>query len=182
MRPDVPEEKGEELFFLIAKVETLFVPEELHELPGRREPSRSISVRGSTAQPHCLHESIMMVARERDQGGVALHSTTLATASSRPYSGELHSWSTRRRPRPPPSHQSKRNKAARPIGGRQLADYDVNGIRADVAQRAVTRVPPMSPSVGNATETSFRCASTRPRTPFRAAGAVKVDSDRVTVK
>ena len=69
--------KREELFFLIPKVETLFVPEELHELPGRREPSRSISVRGSTAQPHCLHESIVMVARERDQGGVTLHPTTL---------------------------------------------------------------------------------------------------------
>jgi hypothetical protein len=77
LRLDVPEEKREELFFLIPKVETLFVPEELHELPGRREPSRSISVRGSTAQPHGLHESIVMVARERDQGGVTLHSTTL---------------------------------------------------------------------------------------------------------
>jgi hypothetical protein len=71
----VPEEKREELFFLIPKVDTLFLPEELDEFPGRREPSRSISVRGSTAQPHCLHESIVMVARERDQGGVALHST-----------------------------------------------------------------------------------------------------------
>jgi hypothetical protein len=60
--PDVPEEKREELFFLIAKVETLFVPEELHEISGRREPGRSISPRGSTAQPHCLHESIVMVA------------------------------------------------------------------------------------------------------------------------
>jgi hypothetical protein len=58
-------------------VDTLFVPEELLEFPGRREPSRSISFRGSTAQPHCLHESVVMVARERDQGGVALHSTTL---------------------------------------------------------------------------------------------------------
>jgi len=77
LRRDVPEEKREELFFLIAKVDTLFVPEELHEFPGRREPSRSISARGSTAQPHCLHESIVMVARKRDQGGVALHSTTL---------------------------------------------------------------------------------------------------------
>jgi hypothetical protein len=75
LRLDVPEEKREELFFLIPKVDTLFVPEELHEFPGRREPSRSISVRGSTAQPHCLHESIVMVARERDQGGVALHCT-----------------------------------------------------------------------------------------------------------
>ena len=77
LRRDVPEEKREELFFLIAKVDTLFVPEELPEVPGRRKPSRSISVRGSTAQPHCLHESVVMVARERDQGGVALHSTTL---------------------------------------------------------------------------------------------------------
>ena len=49
LRRDVPEEKREELFFLIAKVDTLFVPEELPEFPGRREPSRSISVRGSTA-------------------------------------------------------------------------------------------------------------------------------------
>jgi hypothetical protein len=77
LRGDVPEEKREELFFLIPQVDTLFVPEELHEFPGRREPSRSIAVRGSTAQPHCLHESTVMVARERDQGGVALHSTTL---------------------------------------------------------------------------------------------------------
>jgi hypothetical protein len=74
LRPDVSEEKGEELFFLIPKVDTLFVPEELHEFPGRRQPSRSASVGGSTAQPHCLHESIVMVARERNQGGVALHS------------------------------------------------------------------------------------------------------------
>jgi hypothetical protein len=77
LRRDVPEEKREELIFLIPKVDTLFVPEELHEFPGHRKPSRSISVRGSTAQPQCLHKSIVMVARERDQGGVALHSTTL---------------------------------------------------------------------------------------------------------
>jgi hypothetical protein len=75
LRLDVPDEKREELFFLIPKVDTFFVPEELHEFSGRREPSRSISVRGSSAQPHCLHESIVMVARERDQGGVALHCT-----------------------------------------------------------------------------------------------------------
>jgi hypothetical protein len=77
LRLHVPEEKREELFLLIPKVDTLFVPEELHEFPGGREPSRSISVRGSTAQPDCLHQSIVMVARKRDQGGVALHSTTL---------------------------------------------------------------------------------------------------------
>jgi hypothetical protein len=77
LRLHVPEQKREELFFLIAKVDTLFVPEELHEFPGGYEPSRSISVRGSTTQPHCLHESIVMVARERDQGGVTLHPTTL---------------------------------------------------------------------------------------------------------
>jgi hypothetical protein len=75
LRLDVPEQKREELFFLIPKVDTLFVPEELHEFSGRRQPSRSVSVRGSTAQPHCLHESIVMVAREPDQSGVALHST-----------------------------------------------------------------------------------------------------------
>jgi hypothetical protein len=56
-------------------VDTLFAPEELPEFPGRRKPSRSISARGSTAQAHCLHESSVMVARERDQGGVALHCT-----------------------------------------------------------------------------------------------------------
>src|SRR2546430_17338140 len=90
LRLHVPEQKREELFFLIPKVDTLFVPEELHEFPGRCEPSRSISVRGSTAQPQCLPESIVMVARERDQGGVGLHSTTLirtrrtATRLSRP--------------------------------------------------------------------------------------------------
>ena len=49
LRPDVPEQKREELFLLIPKVDTLVVPEELHEFPGRREPGRSISVRGSTA-------------------------------------------------------------------------------------------------------------------------------------
>jgi hypothetical protein len=75
LRLDVPEEKREEFFFLIAKVETLFVPEKLHEFPGRREPNRSISVRGSAAQPHGLHEPVVMVARERDQARVALHST-----------------------------------------------------------------------------------------------------------
>jgi hypothetical protein len=67
--------KAGELVFLIPKVDTLFVPEELHECPGRRQPSRRISARGSTAQPYCLHESVVMVARERDQGGVALRST-----------------------------------------------------------------------------------------------------------
>jgi hypothetical protein len=81
LRRDVPEQKREELFFLIPKVDTLFVPEELHEFAGRCEPSRSISVRGSTAQPRCLNESIVMIARERDQGGVALHSATLARAA-----------------------------------------------------------------------------------------------------
>ena len=69
LRLDVPEEKREELFFLIPKVDTLFVPEELPELPGRRKPSRSVPGRGSTAQPRRLHESLVMVARERDQGG-----------------------------------------------------------------------------------------------------------------
>jgi hypothetical protein len=79
LRPDVPEEKREEPFFLIPQVGTLFLPEERHEFRGRCEPSRSIAVRGSMAQPHCLHESIVMVARERNQGGVALHPTTLIT-------------------------------------------------------------------------------------------------------
>src|SRR6266581_3389337 len=59
LRLHVSEQKREELFFLIAKMDTLFVPEELHEFPGGREPSRSISVRGSTAQPHCLHEPVV---------------------------------------------------------------------------------------------------------------------------
>jgi hypothetical protein len=77
LRPDVPEEQREQLFFLLAQVDTLFVPEELDEVAGRREPSRSISGRGSTAQPQRLHESSVVVARERNQGGVALHSTTL---------------------------------------------------------------------------------------------------------
>jgi hypothetical protein len=77
LRRDVPEENRKELLFLIPKMDTLLVPEELHEFPGRHEPSRSISVRGGTAQPHCLHKSLVMVARERDQGGVALHSPTL---------------------------------------------------------------------------------------------------------
>src|SRR2546426_1991888 len=63
LRRDVPEEKREELFFLIPKVDTLLVPEELDEFPGRRKPSRSIAVRGSTPQPHRLHESIVMAAR-----------------------------------------------------------------------------------------------------------------------
>ena len=49
LRVDVPAEKREELFFLILKVDTLFGPEELHEFPGRCEPSRSIFVGGSTA-------------------------------------------------------------------------------------------------------------------------------------
>ena len=83
----------EEHFFLIPKVDTLFVREELPEFPGRRKPSRSISVRGSMAQPHCLHESIVMVARERDQGGVALHSTTPGCSVGRAALGKL----TRRR-------------------------------------------------------------------------------------
>ena len=69
LRLDVPEQKREELFFLIAKVDTLFVPEELPEFPGRREPSRSISVRGRTAQPHCLHEPIVMVAKSGTRAG-----------------------------------------------------------------------------------------------------------------
>ena len=97
LRLDVPEQKREELFFLIPKVDTLVVPEELHEPPGRREPSRSISVRGSTAQPHCLHESIVMVARERDQGGVALHSTTLGYGVVPAVLGELTRWPCRGR-------------------------------------------------------------------------------------
>jgi hypothetical protein len=70
-------------------VDTLFVPEERHEFPRRHEPRRSISVRGSTAQPQCLHESIVMVARERDQGGMALHSTTLGCSVGRALLGEL---------------------------------------------------------------------------------------------
>ena len=90
LRRDVPEEKREELFFLIPKVDTLFVPEELPEFAGRRKPSRSISVRGSTAQPHCLHESTVMVARERSQGGVAPHSMTLGCSVVRAMLGELH--------------------------------------------------------------------------------------------
>ena len=93
LRGDVLEEKREELFFLIAKVDTLFVPEELPEVTGRRKPSRSISIRGSTPQTHCLHESSMMVVREGDQGGVALHSMTLSCSVVRAVLGEL----TRRR-------------------------------------------------------------------------------------
>jgi hypothetical protein len=85
----VPEEKREELFFLIPKVDTLFVPEELNEFPGRHEPSRSISIRGSPAQPQSLHQSIVMVARERDQAGVALHPTTLGCSVVQAVLGEF---------------------------------------------------------------------------------------------
>ena len=88
LRLDVPEQKREELFFLIAKVDTLFVPEEHREFPRRHEPSRSISIRGSTAQPQCMHQSIVMVARERDQGGVALHSTTLGCSAGQILGGD----------------------------------------------------------------------------------------------
>jgi hypothetical protein len=49
LRRDVPQKKREELFFLIPKVDTLFIPEELPEFPGRGKSSRSISLRGSTA-------------------------------------------------------------------------------------------------------------------------------------
>src|SRR6266542_3349240 len=71
------------------------------QFPRRLEPSRSIAVYGSTAQPHCLHEPIVMVARERDQGGVALHSTTLGYGVVPAVLGKLHSSSTRLRHRPP---------------------------------------------------------------------------------
>jgi hypothetical protein len=116
LRLDVSEKEREVLFFLSPKVDTLVVPEELHEFSGRREPSRSIAVRGSTAQPHCLHESIVMVARERDQGGVALHSTTLGYGVIPAVLGELHSSSTRLRPRRPPSHSSNQTWAAPSVG------------------------------------------------------------------
>ena len=45
LRRDVPEEKREELFFLIAKVDTLFVSEELPEVPGRGKSSRESGIR-----------------------------------------------------------------------------------------------------------------------------------------
>ena len=38
LQRDVPEEKREELFFFIAEVDALFVPEELPEVPGRCKP------------------------------------------------------------------------------------------------------------------------------------------------
>ena len=116
LRLDVSEEEREELFFLSPKVDTLVVPEELHEFSGRREPSRSIAVRGSTAKADCLHESIVMVARERDQGGVALHSTTLGYGVIPAVLGELHSSSTRLRPRRPPFHSSNQTWAAQSVG------------------------------------------------------------------
>jgi len=99
LRLDVPEKKREQLFFLVPKVDTLFVPEERPEFPGRREPSRGIAVRGSTAQPHRLHESIVMVARERDQGGVAPHSTTLGYGVVPAVLGGAHPSSVRLSPR-----------------------------------------------------------------------------------
>jgi len=40
LRRDVPEEKRKELFFLIPKVDTLFVPKELPEVPGRSATPR----------------------------------------------------------------------------------------------------------------------------------------------
>ncbi len=89
LRGDVPQEKREELFFLIPKVDTFFIPEELHKFPRRPKASKVVVVRGSTAQPRCLHESGVMVARERDQGGVALHSTTLGLSVLRVALGEF---------------------------------------------------------------------------------------------
>ena len=133
LRLDVSEEEREELFFLIAKVDTLVVPEELHEFSSRREPSRSISIRGSTAQPHCLHESIVMVARERDQGGVALHSTTLGYGVIPAVLGELH-FIVETTASSPTTVSFEQPNVGRPIGRRQLADRDVNGIRADAAR------------------------------------------------
>jgi hypothetical protein len=50
LRLDVSEAKREELFFLTAKVDTLFVPEELDEFPGaasRAEASPSAAARRS---------------------------------------------------------------------------------------------------------------------------------------
>jgi hypothetical protein len=134
LRLDVSEEEREELFFLSPKVDTLVVPEELHEFPGHREPSRSIAVRGSTAQPHSLHESIVMVTRERDQGGVALHPTTLGYGVIPAMLAELHSSSTRLPPRPT-TVSFEQPSVGRPIGRRQLADRDANRIRADAARR-----------------------------------------------
>jgi hypothetical protein len=134
LRPDVPEEKREELFFLIPKVDTLVVPEELHEFPGRREPSRSIWVRGSTTQPHCLHEPIVMVARKRDQGGVTLHSTTLGYGVIPAVLAELHSI-VHTTASSPTTVSFEQPNVGRPIGRRQLADRGVNGIRADAARR-----------------------------------------------
>jgi hypothetical protein len=52
LRPDVPEEKREELFFLIPKVDTLFVPEELHKflaVASRAEASLSAAWRSRNA-------------------------------------------------------------------------------------------------------------------------------------
>jgi hypothetical protein len=134
LRLDVSEEEREELFFLIPKVDTLVVPEELHEFSGRREPSRSIAVRGSTAQPHCLHESIVMVARERDQGGVALHPTNsrVRRHPGRARGAPLIVDTTASSPTTVSFEQPN---LGRPIGRRQLADRDVNGIRADAARR-----------------------------------------------
>jgi hypothetical protein len=48
----------------------------------------------------------VMVARERDQGGVALHSTTLGCSVVRAVLGQLTP-STRLRPRPPQPHPSR---------------------------------------------------------------------------
>jgi hypothetical protein len=60
LRRDVPEEKREELF-LIPKW-TPFVPELHDPWPPQAEPKHLL--RGSTAQLQCLHQSIVMVARE----------------------------------------------------------------------------------------------------------------------
>jgi hypothetical protein len=104
----VPEEKREELFFLIPKVDTPFVREELHEFRGRSKSSRSIPARGSTAQAQCLQKSVVMVVRERDKGGVALHSTTLWCSVGRAVLGKL---TRRRHDGPAPSAASSEQTA-----------------------------------------------------------------------
>jgi hypothetical protein len=103
-------------------------------------------VRSASAQPQCLHESIVMVARERDQGGVALHSTTRGYSVVPAVLGELTGigWARKFRVATTQAANASRSGSASRTGGGGASTSAAGARGYELTRRFVAAAPPRS--------------------------------------
>jgi hypothetical protein len=76
------DQRREQPLLLLAEMPNALVGEEAEEARSRSTSRGWIAAGGSTKPPR-LHESVMMIVRERDERGVALHGPSRPAAGSK---------------------------------------------------------------------------------------------------